>query len=144
MKLKQVSVFLENKPGALNEPCRVLADAGINISNLTLADTEHYGILRLLLKDWAKAKEVLESKGFAVKLVDVIAVLVDHKTGSLSEVLELFARNNANVEYLYAFPGGMDGKAVIIFCFDDPDSALEKLRGQAGITIVDPAALFAE
>ena len=141
MKLKQISLFLENKPGALDAPCKCLADAGISISTLTLADTKFFGVLRLLIRDWEKAKNVLEQKGFAVKLVDVVAVEIDDSPGSLAAVLAKFAEHELNVEYLYAFPFGVHGKAVIIFCFENPDDAVEKLRA-AGVTTVDQKTLF--
>ena len=144
MKLKQLSLFLENRPGAINEPCQCLADAGISISTLTLADTKNFGVLRLLIRDWEKAKQILEQKGFAVKLVDVVAIEIDHKPGSLAKVLDIFRENGINVEYLYAFPIGVDGRAVIIFCFDDPDEAVRKLSGVPGIVLVGEDALFRE
>lgn len=144
MKLKQLSLFLENRPGAINEPCQCLADAGISISTLTLADTKNFGVLRLLIRDWEKAKQILEQKGFAVKLVDVVAIEINHKPGSLAKVLDIFRENGINVEYLYAFPIGVDGRAVIIFCFDDPDEAVRKLSGVPGIVLVGEDALFRE
>ena len=149
MKLKQLSLFLENKPGAINDPCQCLADAGISISTLTLADTKYFGVLRLLIRDWEKAKRILEEKGFVVKLVDVVAIEIDHTPGSLARVLDVFREveireNGINVEYLYAFPAGLDGRAVIIFCFDDPDEAVRKLSDVPGIVLVDGDALFRE
>lgn len=144
MKLKQLSLFLENRPGAINEPCQRLADAGISISTLTLADTKYFGVLRLLIRDWEKAKQILEKEGFAVKLVDVVAIEIDHKPGSLAKVLDIFREHGINVEYLYAFPAGVDGRAVIIFCFDDPDEAVRKLSGVPGIVLVSGDALFRE
>lgn len=144
MKLKQLSLFLENKPGAINAPCQCLADAGISISTLTLADTKYFGVLRLLIRDWEKAKQILEKNGFVVKLVDVVAIEIDHKPGSLAKVLDVFRENEINVEYLYAFPVGVDGRAVIIFCFDDPDEALRRLSGVPDMVIVGGDALFQE
>ena len=144
MKLKQLSLFLENRPGAINDPCQCLADANISISTLTLADTKYFGVLRLLIHDWEKAKQILEQKGFVVKLVDVVAVEIDHKPGSLARVLDIFREHEINVEYLYAFPAGVDGRAVIIFCFDDPDDAVRKLSGVPGIVLVGEEDLFRE
>lgn len=144
MKLKQISLFVENRPGALNAPCQCLADAGISISTLTLADTKNFGVLRLLIRDWEKAAEILSGHGFMVKLVDVVAIEIDHKPGSLAKVLDVFGRNGINVEYLYAFPAGVNGRAVIIFRFDDPEAALVKLKAEPGLVIVDHESLFAE
>lgn len=142
MKLKQISLFMENKPGALSAPCKALADAGISISTLSLADTHDFGVLRLLVKDWEYAKKVLEDKGFALRLTDVVAIRVDHKPGSLSRILEALDRHSINVEYMYAFAAGLQGKAAIIFRFDDPDTALEKLKGEQLTQIVCQEDLF--
>ncbi|MBR2435630.1 MAG: amino acid-binding protein [Lentisphaeria bacterium] len=143
MKIQQISIFLANKPGALDDPCRILAQNDISISALTLADTKEFGILRLVLKDTEKACKVLSEAGMLPKLTDVVAIEVDHKSGSLAKILETFTRNQINVEYLYAFPAGVDGKAVIIFRFDDPDTAIEKLKKEHDLVIVTKDMLFA-
>ncbi len=142
MMLKQLSLFIENKPGTLNAPCRILAEHGFSISTLSLADTKFFGVLRLLVKDWEKAAKLLESKGFAVKLTDVVALEIDHRAGSLSSVLEVFDKHAINVEYMYAFAPGYNGKAVIIFRFDDPEAALEKLKSEQNAHILDYQDLF--
>lgn len=140
--IQQLSLFIENKPGAIGAPCKVLADAGISISTLSLADTKFFGVLRMLIRDWQKAKDLLEKKGFAVKLTDVIAVEVDHTAGSLSKILDILEENGVNVEYMYAYAAGFNGKAVLIFRFDDPESALKKLQGKPGILLVDSDTLL--
>lgn len=142
MKIKQLSLFIENKTGSLNTPCKLLAEAGINISTLTLADTKDYGVLRLLVQNWEDAKNVLEKNGLAVKVVDVIAVEVDHKTGSLANILSIFDEAGINVDYMYAFTEGVHGKAVLIFRFDDADAALAKLSGRDGIKLLYNAEIF--
>ena len=81
MKLSQISLFLENKPGRLSEPCRVLANAGINILALSLADAEQFGILRLVMRDWEKAKKVLEEANFVVNVTEVVALEVEDRPG---------------------------------------------------------------
>jgi len=115
MKLKQISVFLENRPGALEEPCRVLAEAGINLSALCLADTEKFGILRLIVQDWERAAQLLREAGFVVKVTDVLAVEVPDRPGGLYEVLQVFHKKGLSVEYMYAFPSRQGDKAVLIF-----------------------------
>src|SRR5512136_831771 len=103
MKLNQLSVFLENKPGALSAPCRLLAQAGINIQTFSLADTQQFGILRLMVHDWAQAKALLEKQGYVVKVTEVVALEVPDRPGGLADLLELVERAGINVEYMYAF-----------------------------------------
>ncbi len=142
MKIKQLSLFIENKTGAINSPCKILADAGISISTLSLADTKNYGILRLLVKDWEKALKLLEENQIAAKTTEVVAIEVDHKPGSLSRILAVLDENAVDVEYMYAFAPGFNGKAALIFRFADADAALAKLQHAEGIRIVDGSALF--
>ena len=92
MKLKQISLFVENKPGTVNAALKLLADNGINISTLSLSDSKFFGVLRLLIRDWEKARDLLEANQFAVKITDVVAIEVDHAAGSLSKVLEILDR----------------------------------------------------
>src|SRR5512135_2638248 len=103
MTIKQLSIFLENKPGALSAPCRLLADAGINILTFALADTQQFGILRLLVAEWEKARELLEKSGYVVKLTEVVAIEVPDVPGGLAALLEIVERARVNVEYVYAF-----------------------------------------
>jgi hypothetical protein len=133
MKHHQLSLFLENQPGQIVEPCRVLAEAGIDIRTLTLADTERFGILRLIVSDWARAAVVLEKAGYVVNVTEVVAIEVSDRPGGLTEVLQ--ALDGINVEYMYAFPFGRGDKAVLIFRFDQPDAAIERLRA-AGVSVV--------
>jgi len=81
MKIYQISVFLENRPGRLSGLCGLLKEAGINILTLSLADTEQFGILRLIVKDWLRAKKVLEGGGWVVKVTEVVAVEVPDRPG---------------------------------------------------------------
>ena len=142
MKLKQLSVFVENKPGSVSRPCKALADAGINITTLTLADTKDFGILRFIIDDWQKAYDVLKEKNFAVSVNDVIALDVSDVPGGLSTVLEKLEERGLNVEYMYASVYGSNNRAVLVFRFDDTDSALEKLDGCPELKIVSSARFF--
>ena len=142
MKLKQLSVFVENKPGSVSRPCKALADAGINITTLTLADTKDFGILRFIIDDWQKAYDVLKEKNFAVSVNDVIALEVSDVPGGLSTVLEKLEERGLNVEYMYASVYGSNNRAVLVFRFDDTDSALEKLDGCPELKIVSSARFF--
>lgn len=128
MTLKQLSVFLENKPGALSQPCRVLAEAGINILTFALADTQQFGILRLVTKDWQEAKRVLEGAGCAVRVTDVVAVEVPDRPGGLAHVLEVLELAKVNVEYMYAFTAKQEGKGLLLFRFDRPEVAVAALQ----------------
>jgi hypothetical protein len=128
MKLTQLSIFLENKPGQISLPCKALADADINILTLSLSDTQQFGILRLIVRDWRKARTALEQAGCVVNLTEVVALEVADRPGGLAELLELIEGEGINIEYMYAFTFGRNGKAVMVFRFDDPDKALELLR----------------
>ena len=141
MKLKQLSVFLENKPGALSAPCRRLAQAGINLLTLCLADTREFGILRLVVRDWEKARQMLEAGGWAVRLTDIVAVEVPDQPGGLAGLLEVFERAGINVEYMYAFSVKAENRGLLVFRFDDPDAALAALR-EAKVSVVDEVELF--
>ena len=141
MKLKQLSLFLENKPGALSRPVRILARAKFNILTLSIADTNQFGILRLILRDWEKAKKLLEKEGFVVKVTDMVAVEVADRPGGLSEVLDVLEKGGVNVEFMYAFSEKRASKAVMIFRFDDPDNAIRVLK-KRGINVVDSVNLL--
>ncbi len=141
MKIHQLSMFMENKPGRLSEPCRVLADAGINILTLSLADTQQFGILRLIVRDWQEAKDVLEKSGAVVNITEVVATEVDDKPGGLAVILETIEEAQLNIEYMYAFTFRSGDKAVLVFRFDNPDAAIDVLQ-QKGINVIDSVELY--
>ena len=140
MKLQQLSRFSENKPGHVIAPCRLLAREGIDIRALSMADTQRFGILRMIVSDWQKAKRLLEAAGSAVKVTEVVAVEVPDRPGGLADVLSLFEGSSINIEYMYAFPFLRGEKAVLVFRFDQPDAAIERLQ-VAGINVLDGGAL---
>jgi hypothetical protein len=135
MKIQQLSIFAENKPGHVAGPCRLLAEQGVNIRALSLADTQKFGILRLIVSDPAVATRVLEAAGHVVKTTEVVAIEVPDQPGGLAKVLSGLEGSPTNIEYMYAFPFGHEGKAVLIFRFDDPDSAIKTLQAK-GIAVV--------
>jgi hypothetical protein len=139
MKIRQLSLFIENKPGQLAAPCRRLADHGINILTLSLADTEKYGILRLVVDDWQRAEQVLSARGFVVNVVDVLALEVADYPGGLADLLALLDEAGANIEYMYAFSYGRGGRAVMILRLEDPDRAIAALaeRGVQALDAID-------
>lgn len=141
MKLPQLSVFLENRPGSLMEPLKILADANINLVSISLADTEQFGILRLVLKEWEFAKSVLEKDGWVVNVSDVVAVDVDDQPGGLVRMLGTLAEAGINIEYMYAFALRRNVKAVLLFRFEDPDAAIEVLNA-ANISVIQEADMY--
>jgi hypothetical protein len=141
MKIHQLSLFLENKPSQLTEPCRLLAAAGINIRTLTLADTAQFGILRFIVSDGEKAAHVLQEAGYVVNVTEVVAVEVPDRPGGLAELLGVFENTGINIEYMYAFTFGRGDTAVMIFRFDDPDAAIARLQA-AGINVVASTEVY--
>ena len=141
MYLKQLSVFVDNKPGALYAPCSALAAAGVNLSTIFLADTKDVGILRIITKDIDKAVATLRENNFAVKSTDVLAVEIEDVPGALTKVLKTMEEKGLNVLYMYAAMG-TSGKPVMIFRFDDADQALEKLA-ESNCRIITSEQFFA-
>ena len=141
MKIHQLSMFLENKPGRLSEPCRILADAGINILTLALADTQQFGILRLIVPDWQQAKEALEKSGAVVNVTEVVATEVEDRPGGLALILEAIEDAGINIEYMYAFTFRNGDKAVLVFRFNDPDAAIEALKNK-NISVIADVELY--
>lgn len=114
MIIKQVSVFLENKSGRLNEVTRILGDAGVNISAFTIADTSDFGILRMIVSDPERACSVLKGKDFSVKTTDVVLAKTPNKAGSLAELLEVLHARGVFIEYMYAFSMKEDSATIVI------------------------------
>lgn len=141
MKIHQLSVFLENRPGQLSIPCRALAEAGINIVTLSLADTQQFGILRLVVRDWEQAKKVLEGAGCVVNVTEVVAIDVPDRPGGMAEVLEVIEKANINIEYMYAFTSRVGVRAVVVFRFDNPDAAIAAIQ-KANYDVVGHIELF--
>ena len=141
MKLKQLSLFLENKPGALSRPIRLLAKARFNILTLSIADANQFGILRLILRDWAKAKLLLEKAGFVVRVTDMVAVEVADRPGGLAKILDAVEAAGLNVEFMYAFTEKRASQAILVFRFDDPDLAIRELKRRR-VKLIPGTALF--
>jgi hypothetical protein len=144
MKLQQLSLFLENRPGQLREPCEALAAAGIDLLTVSLADTTQFGILRFIVRDPAAAKSVLEAAGMVVRITEVVPVEVENKPGALARVLAAIDEAGLGVEYMYDFgAASCAGRAAIVFRFEDPDAALTALGG-AGVRVLAVEDLFAD
>ena len=133
MRIRQISIFLENKPGQLSAICRALADADVNIATLSLADTADFGIVRMIVDDHSQAESVLEEKGHIVNVREVIAVCVPDRPGGMAEVMQVLDKAGVNIEYSYAFAFHRGEKAVLVFRFSDNDKAESALKA-AGYT----------
>ena len=142
MKLQQLSLFLENRSGQLREPCEALAKAGIDLLTMSLADTATFGILRFIVADPAKAKQVLEDQGMVVRMTEVVPVEVENRPGGLARVLAAIDEAGLGVEYMYDFGAACrGGKAAIVFRFEDPDTALGALA-TAGVRVLSGEELI--
>ena len=113
MTIKQLSVFLENKTGRINEVTKILGKHSINMHAFSMAETTDFGILRLIVSEVDKAVEILRAENFAVMLTDVVCISCPNVAGSLSEILEQLAANNIFIEYMYAFAEGESAQIVI-------------------------------
>ena len=142
MKLTQLSVFLENRPGRLRELCETLSGEGINITTLSLADTEKFGILRLIVQDVDRARAALGAKGFVVKTSSVLAVEVSDEPGGLARILAVAEQGGLSVEYMYAFTIKSGGRGILVFRFDDTDKAIAALQA-AKVNVLSSVDLFA-
>jgi len=136
MKVKQISVFLENKNGRLAEVTRILSDGEISLRALTIADTADFGILRIVSEQPDKTLQLLQDNGFTARVTEVIGVRLDDRPGALNDVMEVFEKNEVNIEYLYSTLMLMEDKVVIMFKVDDIDHGLDIIRknGMEAIT----------
>ena len=119
MLVKQISVFLENKTGRLADATNCLAEAGIDLRAMSVADTASFGVLRIIVNDPEQAITALKNCGFTVSTTEVIAVLVPDQPGGLAEVLRVFKEQLIDIEYMYAFISTFKGQAIVILKIDD-------------------------
>ena len=125
--IQQLSVFLENREGRLDDVLDVLAKNDVNIVALSLADTADYGMLRMIVSDPQKGRASLKDAGITAMLTDVVALRVPHATGSLSKAMHQIVEGRVNIEYMYAFANGSDAAAVLKS--DDPLKVVDILKG---------------
>lgn len=135
MKVKQISVFLENKNGRLAEVTRALSTAGINLRAATIADTADFGILRLICDKPDQAVDVLKKAGFTARETDVIGIKLADDPGTLASILEVLEKNGVNIEYLYSTIMQDNGKAVVIFRVERIDESLKIIHREKIETI---------
>jgi hypothetical protein len=131
MLIQQISVFIENQPGRLTEVVDVLANSQVDITALSLADTSDFGILRLIVDKPEVARAALRESGFIVKATEVLAVAMNDAPGGLASVLHTVTDAGITIEYMYAFVGKREGKAVVVMRVDQLDAAIEALRNDA-------------
>lgn len=136
MSIKQVSVFVENRQGALCGITDALAENGIDMKALTLADTADFGIMRMIVTDTEKAKEVIADKGYLVKVNEVVAVEMENKPGALAEVIAVLGEAGMDIEYLYAFIAVCGKNARVVIRVNDNEKA-EALLAAKDITVVN-------
>jgi hypothetical protein len=141
MKVEQITIFLENKPGGLEKVTKILMDANINIRTLAVADSSDFGIVRLIVNNIETATKVLKENGFTVSRTTVVAVEVPDRPGGLHRILEVVANENINIAYMYAFVEKSGENAVMLFRFDQQDKAIDVLV-KNGINVLPGEKLY--
>ena len=140
MSVKQISVFLENRPGALCEMTKVLADEGIDMRAFSLAETSEFGIARIIVKDVYKAMTVLKEAEYVTNVSEAVAVAIPDVPGGLHAVIQCIAEAGINLDYIYCFLGGKTGKAYLVCKVPDVAGAQAALTA-AGATLVEQEEL---
>ncbi len=143
MSVKQISIFIENKKGSLAEVTKFISDKKINLKALSIADTQNFGILRIITDNPDNARELLKNEGYTVTATSVLAVALDDAPGSMAEILSVLADADISVEYTYAFMSNIAGKAYMIFRVDDNDKAT-KVLVDANITVINQDDIFSK
>ena len=141
MRVKQISVFLENKAGRLRELTETLSAQDLNIRALSLADTTDFGILRMIVNQPEEAFAALKDKGFAAAATEVLAVEVPDRPGGLAGVLGVLSDEGINVEYMYAFVEKKAGNAAVVLRVEELEKASTLLSG-AGVTILEAEEVY--
>lgn len=141
MKVKQLSIFLENQSGRLADVTEAIGAEGVNIRALSLADTSGFGVLRLIVDDIEKAHDALKGSGFTVRETDVIAVGIPDRPGGLGSILKILSDAKINIEYMYAFVSKASENAVVIFRVDNADGAIETLLSK-GVQILSAQQVY--
>jgi hypothetical protein len=127
MKITQISIFLENRKGRLSDVCSLLGANDVNIRALTIAETESFGVLRIVVDKSDVAIKLLRDNHFVANFTDVVAIEVPDKPGGLASILKVFAENDVNIEYMYGFVEKFSDKALLVMRFEDTDFAQQIL-----------------
>lgn len=143
MLIKQLSIFIENKPGRLTAITKRLSECGIDIRALSIADTKDFGIVRLIVSNPEKAKEVLAEANCMFRINHVIAIAVEDRPGGLSSVLEILGENKIGVEYMYAYVSRTADTAYVILRADDNKRA-EEILSEQGVHLLSPEDVYEE
>ena len=141
MKVRQISIFLENRSGRLASVLKEVGRAGVNIRALSLADTSDFGILRLIVDDVDTCVKALRDTGHTVSLTEVLAVEVPDHPGGLAGILDVLSAADLNVEYMYAFVSRATEKALVVFRFERIDAAIAALQ-KAGVSVVEAEKVY--
>ena len=141
MKIKQLSIFLQNRMGSLSKPLEVLSEAGINIRAMCMADTSEFGILRLVVDDPENGKNALEEENFLVKITEIIGVEMNDTPGGLTTVLKVIKENDIDLEYLYAFTHEKQGKAILLLHSDNINDLIDALN-KNNVVIVNSQEIY--
>ena len=140
--LQQISLFLENRAGQLSEVAALLAERGVDMRALNIAETADYGVLRLITAETERAAAVLKEAGFLVSVTPVIAVAVPDRPGALCEILAAFAADGIDISYMYSMFGKVEGLAYMIFRVTDEEKTLRVLT-RLGVRVIEPEELGA-
>ena len=138
MSLKQLTVFVPNRQGSLVAITKSLAEHNVNLRALSIADTEEFGILRLIVNDTETAHRILTEEGYLLKLTDVVGVKIGDAPGKLSDALEVLDEKNINMEYLYAFMSRTEKHAYVVLRVAD-NAAAETALEEAGFHMITDA-----
>ena len=138
MAIKQLTVFVQNKKGTVVEIARILSENNINLRALSIAETQEFGILRLIVNDESAAEKVLADAGYLIKVIDVVGVKIGDAPGKLAEALEVLDKANINGEYMYAFMARTEKHAYVVIRVEDNDIAETVLVG-AGFKMISEA-----
>ena len=138
MAIKQLTVFIQNKKGTVVSVTDILSKNGINLRALSIAETQDFGILRLIVNDEKAAEKVLEENGYLIKVIDVVGVKISDEPGKLTAALDVLDKSNINVEYLYAFMARTEKHAYVVLRVEDNASA-EAVLVNAGFKMITEA-----
>lgn len=141
MIIKQLSIFVENKPGRMAEVTEAIGNAGVDIRALSIADTSDFGILRLIVNRPEEAVVVLREAGMTIALTDVIAVAIDDRPGSFARVVRLLSDNGYDLEYMYAFVSRTGGSAYVIIRLEQLEQAIELLQ-KNGVQLISSKEIY--
>ena len=141
MSIKQISVFVENKTGTLAKVTRFIAEAHINLKAFCVADSQEFGIMRIICECPDEANELLKQAGFVTKITHVLAVEINDRPGGMATILEVLSDAGVSVEYIYAFSSYKTDVAYMMFRVDDRHKAMDALDA-AGIHVADQDEIF--